>query len=551
MKRLFLLGCVALFLFSACQTSTDETMISSESTPDRDSIRISRSDLTYPRKSFAYTFPNTDKVNLHYSDAVNRYYVNGEKKLFELEAITYSNRDDKGVMRLEGVLEIATLNHLTNDQTHQPILLTLHQDQNVYQQDINHQTHQLLLAEVLDMTCTTEHVLFLKKDGSVWGMGKNGAGQAAPKDASNWVEAPAQITLPARAKSIAGAQDVSLALLEDGTLYGWGNNDSSIFQSEETAVREPLQLRSSVESFSVTYEYLLGGRAVNVTFRESDGSVWGLGAVFGTEPVKLKPELGRLSIPDNTSLDEYYRLASQRTWAEGAQYTGKSEGYYIDDKGNLYHRSGSDVKLLAQDVEEVSTEPYCYRTKSGEVYYFANTNGDLTPAIKVTDQAVDITQTELGLLIRKQDDSVWQIRIGPMAEKPVGEAKKILDDVLYLPESGSNLLQSTYTGYALTKDHSLYAWGVSHDGGLGNGTGLDMEDRTKGPQGIGLVDKVKVMDNVLYGESLSRSPETSNEMNLSFGIVKLDGTVEAWGNLLPNVPTSLLPAGTHNPVFLK
>lgn len=66
------------------------------------------------------------------------------------------------------------------------------------------------------------HVLARLSDGTVIGLGENRSGQLArPPLINRWLR-PERIPLPARAVQIAAGEDVSLARLEDGTVWAWG-----------------------------------------------------------------------------------------------------------------------------------------------------------------------------------------------------------------------------------------------------------------------------------------------------------------------------------------
>ncbi len=69
------------------------------------------------------------------------------------------------------------------------------------------------------------HVLALMTDGSVYGWGLNNVGQLAQGDAFPEFT-PARITLPAPAVAIAAGRSHSLAVLDDGRVYAWGDNGS-------------------------------------------------------------------------------------------------------------------------------------------------------------------------------------------------------------------------------------------------------------------------------------------------------------------------------------
>jgi hypothetical protein len=82
-----------------------------------------------------------------------------------------------------------------------------------------------VLGDAVAVAMGEAHGLALKRDGTVWSWGQEAPPYAnfpeSPADA--YQPEPRQIALPARAIKIAAGLKSSLALLEDGTVWGWGN----------------------------------------------------------------------------------------------------------------------------------------------------------------------------------------------------------------------------------------------------------------------------------------------------------------------------------------
>ena len=68
-----------------------------------------------------------------------------------------------------------------------------------------------------------QHVLALMEDGSLYGWGYNSLGQLGVGDNKNR-NTPAKVNLNGKVVDIYSADNSYLALMEDGSLYGWGNN---------------------------------------------------------------------------------------------------------------------------------------------------------------------------------------------------------------------------------------------------------------------------------------------------------------------------------------
>jgi alpha-tubulin suppressor-like RCC1 family protein len=89
-------------------------------------------------------------------------------------------------------------------------------------------------ADVVAVAAGAEHGLALRRDGSVMGWGSNGSGQLA-LGKSNRGANPTPVAIPGvtRATAIAAYGNASFALLDDGTVVGWGE---SLWRSGARAV---------------------------------------------------------------------------------------------------------------------------------------------------------------------------------------------------------------------------------------------------------------------------------------------------------------------------
>lgn len=73
------------------------------------------------------------------------------------------------------------------------------------------------------IACGAQHAVLLCHDGEVWTIGSNSVGQRGTY--TNYNESPAQVVLPLPATEVAASDYHSFALLEDGTVWGWGSDD--------------------------------------------------------------------------------------------------------------------------------------------------------------------------------------------------------------------------------------------------------------------------------------------------------------------------------------
>lgn len=116
------------------------------------------------------------------------------------------------------------------------------------------------------------HALALLDDGSVIAWGQNESGQLGLGDVL-FRPRPATVTLPRPAVAVAAGRLFSLALLDDGRVYSWGANTiGQLGDGERLALAEPVEVVGlrDVVAIAAGSEHALA--------LKSDGSVWAWGA---------------------------------------------------------------------------------------------------------------------------------------------------------------------------------------------------------------------------------------------------------------------------------
>jgi alpha-tubulin suppressor-like RCC1 family protein len=117
--------------------------------------------------------------------------------------------------------------------------------------------------------------LFIKSDGSLWGMGNNGAGQLGTAADPYAQDVPIQI-VASNVTAVAEGNTFTLFIESDGSLWGMGENPygqlglGPAYVGEHNGTHAPLQIvASNVVAVAAGYEHSL--------FIKSDGSLWGMG----------------------------------------------------------------------------------------------------------------------------------------------------------------------------------------------------------------------------------------------------------------------------------
>jgi hypothetical protein len=135
---------------------------------------------------------------------------------------------------------------------------------------------QIVPSGVTAVAGGTQHSLFIESDGSLWGMGQNSSGQLGTGvivDGYGTIRTnlPVQI-LPSGVVAIAAGTFYSLFIKSDGSLWGMGYN--GVGQLGDGTTNSTASLEEIVPSNVVAVAAGDG----HTLFIKSDGSLWGMGA---------------------------------------------------------------------------------------------------------------------------------------------------------------------------------------------------------------------------------------------------------------------------------
>ncbi|QDS32558.1 RCC1 repeat- and reductase domain-containing protein [Brevibacillus brevis] len=317
---------------------------------------------------------------------------------------------------------------------------------------------------------------FVKPDGTLWATGYNtlwghlGDGTADTKKQTTPVQILDDVKFVA-----AGISIHSLAVKNDGTVWGWGNNASGQLGSarEIKAVLSPTQVPNLTNVKTVE-----AGGYFSVALK-NDGTVWTLGENAG----------GVLGVPDSEVPKSYSPIQVETLSDISAISSGSYHTMALKSDGTVWTwgKNSTGQIGVSKDVQMTG----------------------VPVQVEGLSNVVAVSAGREFSLVLKDDGTVWgwgknSDLFGASVAGNTYAPVQIegLENVTYI-EAG------TTHSFAKKSDGTVWAWGNNSSGSLGNGmktsTGLPIE-----------------ITNLFNFESLSAGT------NVSLG-VKSDGTVWSWG----------------------
>ncbi len=273
-----------------------------------------------------------------------------------------------------------------------------------------------------------------------------------------------------------GGTGHSLAVMSDGTLWGWGNNDQyQLGSGARDDLATPVKIMDGAVSVAAGSMHSLAVK--------SDGSLFGWGSnTYGQLGLSREGQTSYM----NGSVKEYYSDTPIKIMDGAASVAANGvNSYVIKNDGTLWAFGGDE--------------------ESGE-YLIGDGTASQPKPVKVMENVALVSTGGSNVLALKADGSLFMWgdnasgEIGDGSTKAHTKPVKIMDEVV-------TAAQGTFHTLAVKKDGSLWAWGSNYGGGLGDGTDKDS------------TVPVKIMEDVV-----SAAAGTCHSL-----AVKKDGSLWAWG----------------------
>ncbi len=371
------------------------------------------------------------------------------------------------------------------------------------------------------------HSLGLKSDGTVWGWGDNSSGQLGDGTLTN-SSTPVQVVSAGGSGVLTGITSLaigalhSLALKNDGTVWAWGDNGNSQLGDGTTTTRfTPVQvsgLSSVVKIVSGDYFSLA---------LKSDGTVWAWGlnssgqlgdgtTISRSTPVQVKGVGGAGFLTGVLTLSAGYRHALA-----------------LKSDGTVWAWGDNQYGQLGDGSATGSSAPVQVKGMGGI--------GFLT----------GITSLSGGFghsLALRNDGTVWAWGLNSSGQLGDGSTTNRSTPVQVTGSGGSGVLTGITTisggsdhSLALKNDNTVWSWGSSQYGQLGNGsaTSSSVPVQVKGVGGAGVLTGVS---SVSAGNKASLALKSDGSTAWSWGY-NISGQLGDGTVINRSVPVQVVGAG--------
>ena len=305
------------------------------------------------------------------------------------------------------------------------------------------------------------HSLYIKDDGSLWGMGSNSHGQLGNGTTTdlNTTQELIEANSSNPIIEITHGYNHSLFLRADGSLWGMGmNNFGQLGDGTTTHRSAPVKIvDSDVVRISAGYYHSL--------FLKSNGSLWGMGS-------NTCGELGiNLAGGSNSSFDSGIdQNAPVEIVSSGvAQMSGgKFFTLFVKIDGSLWGMGETHDGRLAQQWEGGSNNIF---------------DADYDKKVPVRILSSNVVEAEAGAqfsLIRKTDGSAWSFGSNWSGMLADGKTTSSRNEPYQFMETNVTQIAASWSfGAALLKNGSLHMFGGNFSGQLGDGTTTDRNQTTE------------------------------------------------------------------------
>ncbi len=389
------------------------------------------------------------------------------------------------------------------------------------------------------------HSLFLKNDGSLWAMGSQRYGQLgdgiSTVISSGGTNHPEMI-LTSNIMAIAAGEVHSLFIKSDGSLWGMGNNQYGELGLSivpfEYSNRPAMIMASNVTAIAAGRDIVNAVNYGHSLFLQSDGSLWGMGWTgYGALGTGTNYTSSFFFPPFQIVASNVTAIAAGNCYSLFLKNDGSLWAMGLNNYGQLgdgtYNNTNLPEMVVSNNVIAMSGGGYhsLFLKSDGSLWAMGNNQygqlGDGTynntnlPEMIVSSNVVAIAAGFDHSLFLKNDGSLWTMGYNNLDE--LGDGTRINTNRPEMIVASNVIAIATGDDHSLfiKNDGSLWSYGANFNGELGDGTFVT----TNHPQ--------QIVVNPFYNQITGQL--------LGTGDVQLAFTGVAGNNYALDVSTSLAP----------
>ena len=362
------------------------------------------------------------------------------------------------------------------------------------------------------------HSAYIDTSGSLYTFGNNGSGQLGTSYGYDDFDVSEPQLIDTNVKFVGGGDDFTYYIKNDNTLYGMGNgNDGQLSDKYEDDVIEPILIDTDVT-------YAVGGNEFGL-YIKSDKTLYGMGynyywqmgnyalpfAMYSSDAISWSTEgVDKFIFTDNSNVDEIYW--SDVIYANGKFIAGGGEGHtdikYSTNGKNWSTGSITDVSMGISGIAYNGTDTYVAVSNVSDGY------NDGRPEAFTSSDGITWTTGSLNNTSWRELDAVKYLNGKFIA---VGDERIVTSSngTDWAEQTGSFDSYNTSVAYGNGKYVISTGWGDYNDYGNKNIFTQTFDNNTASYVSAGEDHVVILKDGTLYGVGRNSDGQLGKDSSLN------------------------------------